>query len=391
MNVFCIELGETPEAAHARLSTEAFFPVRKQDLFFKNCDDDGCGPLFRQPLYGDLPFDESIKLARHFGILDVERRNIICCVTHENYELIKNSYACEIAFKHIIPKLFPCAAGGTFLCNNVLVSNSRGQCYMDLCCQGYTLPLAFDDPWLPFLRVANSYNRSLKLSYRMGFCNAATADRVIFSDRTIDLDSVHNDVVNQIEQQVFKSFRDIQVFERHFYEGLLRLSKYFFHRKKMLELFCKVFGISEAKALGRRTTQKKARNHEIVQSVLKWTDTYFGRNGDSAYAAFCVLTACASRPAMDIKNTPVTQVDRAQSSVGEWATEFVQEVASDQFNIDSYMGKDYKRAAEVLKSDYEDLERQVVSSMTIEEGATGSSPLQEGLMWDEEESPLSMI
>ena len=43
-----ISAGEHPEDAHKRLTKEAFFPVRLQELFFKNTKKEAAGDLFRK-------------------------------------------------------------------------------------------------------------------------------------------------------------------------------------------------------------------------------------------------------------------------------------------------------------------------------------------------------
>lgn len=345
------EIGESPEAADKRISVEAFFPVKEQKLYFKNIGGEE-GTLFEDKLYEDLPRGATIELARHFGILDIERRNVICCVTYDNYELIKNLEAVEIAQKHVMPEVFKNSGHDRYLCNGLLISNSRGQSYIDMCSDGYEPPVKFDDIWLPFMRITNSYNRSLKLTYRIGFCHQNTGSRIIFSDRTIDLDTIHKDVVEKIQRQVRANFDDIVQFERSFYNGLIGLNKYFFPKKKMLQMIYKVFGYSEEWAVGRRREGTVSRNHAIVSDALMWTHEFFGANGDSAYSAFGVLTAFATRPPFDLKRMMVSQLDRNQCIVGDWAIRFVEKMSRDGFNVDDYLDEDSARAADVLVADY---------------------------------------
>ena len=68
---FLPDVGESPEDVDKRISVEAFFPVKEQELFFKNIDGDE-GTLFENDLYSDLPRGATIKLERHFGILDID-------------------------------------------------------------------------------------------------------------------------------------------------------------------------------------------------------------------------------------------------------------------------------------------------------------------------------
>lgn len=345
------ESGENPQTADERISHEAFFPVREQKLYFKNLEG-GEGTFFDKELYSDWPCGATIELDRHFGILDIERRNVICCVTYDNYELIRNADAVEIARKHVIPEVFNGAGSQKCLCNGLLISNSRGQSYIDMCSYDYKPPVAVQDKWLPFMRITNSYNRSLKLTYRVGFCHINSGNRVIFSDRTINLDTIHKGVEEKIRKQVLVNFSDIKKFEKGFYDGLVSLNKYFFPKKRMLQMLCKVFGLTEKWAVGKRRDGTAARNHRIVCNVLQWTHEFFGASGDSAYAAFCVLTAFATRPPFELKRMMVGQIDRNQGIVGNWALDFVAKMAQPAFSTDDYLDEESVKAADTLVSDY---------------------------------------
>ncbi len=348
--------GENLFDADRRISGEAFFPVKEQKLYFKNLEGEE-GSLFEKALYPDLPMGAALELKRHFGILDVERRNVICCVTYDNYELIQNSDAVDIARKHILPAVFKGEESQHYLCNGLLISNSRGQSYIDMYSLDYVPPIKFEDVWLPFIRIANSYNRSLKLSYCIGFYHRNTHNRIIFSDRTIDLDTIHKGVEEAIKSQMQKNFSDIDEFDKKFYEGLVKLSKYFFPKKLMLQMVCRVFGYGVKWARGRGTDGTIARNHEIVCNVLESTYEFFEHSGDSAYSAFCVLTAFATRPPFDLQRMMVNQMDRNQCVVGAWSAEFVEKMSQPSFNIGDYLDDESARAADVLAADYASVEQ----------------------------------
>ena len=356
MFLYLPEDGENPFEADKRISGEVFFPVKEQKLYFKNLEGKE-GTLFEKALYPDLPKGATLELTRHFGILDVERRNVICCVTYDNYELIRNVDAVDIAKKQIIPAVFKGEGSKDYLCNGLLISNSRGQSYIDMCASDYKPPIKFEDAWLPFVRITNSYNRSLRLTYRIGFCHRNTSNRIIFSDRTIDLDTIHKGVEEKIKSQVRMNFSDIAEFEKKFYEGLIKLNKYFFPKKYLLQMVCRVFGYDEKWTLGHRTKRTIARNQEIVRNVSKVTHEFFGRNGDNAYAAFCVLTAFATHPPFDLKSMMVNQLDRNQSLVGDWSVEFVEKMSQPSFNIGDYLDEESKKAADVLVADYVSVEQ----------------------------------
>lgn len=359
------ETGESPQSVDKRISAEAFFPVRAQKLFFKNIAG-GEGTFFRESLYADLSYGTTVGLERHYGILDIERRNVICCVTYDNYELVKNADAVDIAKKYVIPEIFKGDGAQTYLCNGLVISNSRGQSYIDMCSYDYRPPVKFGDIWLPFMRITNSYNRSLKLTYRIGFCHRYDGNRIIFSDRTIDLDTIHKGVERKIKAQVNARFGDMEDLEKSFYEGLISLNKYFLPKKRVLEMICKVFGYTRKWVTGKRNLDVIMRNHAIVGDVIKLTREFFDAHGDSAYSVFCVLTAFATRPPFDLKRMMVNQIHQNQSIVGNWVVEFVGKMSRPDFCIEDYFDVESVFAADVLVRDYQSIEQSKPSSERID-------------------------
>ena len=330
-----IKKGEHPLDAHFRLTQAAFFPVRKVPLFFRG------------------KTREMAELPRHLGILDEEREEILSVVTRENYELVTNKEAFDLCLGRIVPAVFPGAKEGDFLCNGVVMPNSRGFCHMDLCCDAYSPPIPFDDVWMPFIRVTNSYNKTYKLAYKLGFCNRSSNNRVIFCDRSISLASVHNLTRANIERTVAKNFEDMSVFAESFYHRLLLLQKYYFPRKKMLALFCKAFGRQPART-GKGEKARRQYNHAVVAALQEFMDDYCGAQGENAYAAFCVLTAFATSPVSRI--APENEIDRLQSLVGAWTLDFAMEAASPTFNRDAYLGPEALTAAREMVADYNAVE-----------------------------------
>ena len=355
MTIYTIGEGEDPNAAHDRLTKEAFFPVLEQELFYQNYNRDLDHFIEgRTRIILSKGENEFIRLPRHYGILDVERHHVISVVTHDNYELIRNEEAFEIARTKVVPKIFPTAVKDSFLCNQVVLSDSRGICYIDLCCHSYKPPRPFKDVWMPFIRILNSYNKTYKLSYVLGFCHRASQNRVIIADKMIPLSSAHNDVLNKLDEEIRKKFHDIARFEVEFYDRLIELKKFYFPRKLMLALYCMVFGTGheESKHMSFREREKR---HDFVKSFDGWTKEFFDVHGDNAYAAFCVLAAAASRPITYF--TSENRMNTLQEKVGTWSHDFSASVKSPSFDIDEYLSKGCLQVAESLRGIYDAYEK----------------------------------
>ena len=346
MKIYEIEKGENPKAAHNRLTKEAFFPVLEQELFYQNSRRDSRTGE-QVCIKSSRPIDAFIRLPRHFGILDVERCHVISVVTHDNYELIRNEDAFFIAQKKVIPKIFPRAAHDSFLCNQVVLSESRGICYIDLCCHCYEPPRPVKDVWMPFIRIFNSYNTTCKLSYVLGFCHQTSQNRVIFADKMVPLSSTHSDVLNKLEKEIQKKFYDIAKFEVEFYDRLMELKKFYFPRKLMLALYCMVFYVSAA-GLRHLSFREREKRHDFVESMDNWTKEFFDAHGDNAYAAFCVLAAAASRPISYF--TSENRMNTLQEKVGKWSKDFSDSVKEASFDIDKYLSEGCHMAADALRA-----------------------------------------
>ena len=350
MTIYAINKGEDPKVAHDRLTKEAFFPVVEQELFYQN-QNRQLNTFIEGRTRIDLSKGENefIRLPRHYGILDVERHHVISVVTHDNYELIRNETAFGIAKHRVVPKIFPRAEKDSFLCNQVVLSDSRGICYIDLCCHCYTPPRAFKDVWMPFIRILNSYNKTYKLSYVLGFCNRTSQNRVIFADKMVPLSSAHNDVQNKLDKEIQKKFYDISRFEVESYERLIELKKFYFPRKMMLALYCMVFGV-KAEAGRHLSLREREKRHDFVEAMDSWTTEFFTVQGENAYAAFCVLAAAASRPVSYF--TSENRMNTLQEKVGGWSYNFTERVKEPSFDIDEYLSEGCHGAAKSLRDIY---------------------------------------
>ncbi len=355
MTIFQMEKGEDPEVAHERLTKKAFFPVLEQELFYQNQNFRLNDFIEGRPRINLAKGEnEFIRLPRHYAILDVLRRYVISVVTHDNYELIRNEDAFDIATHKVVPKIFPRADKNSFLCNQVVLSESRGICYIDLCCHAYRPPRPFKDVWMPFIRIVNSYNKTYKLSFVLGFCNRTSQNRVIFADKMVPLSSTHNDVVNKLEKEIQEKFHDISRFEVEFYDRLSELKKFYFPRKLILALYCMVFG-ARAEDSRRMSFRAREKIHDFVESMDNWTREFYEAHGDNAYAAFCVLAAAASRPVSYF--TSENRMNSLQEKVGKWSHDFTDHVKNPSFDMDEYLSEGYRGVAKSLRDIHAGIQR----------------------------------
>ena len=152
------------EAEHER----AFFPVSKIRVHATDT-----GHTFR----------------RHWAIVSEDRNEIFSIVT-EDYQLVSNARAYELgrrAFGLVFGK--DAVAGlGLF---NVIMPATRSWAHIDMTAESTAFEPRRGDPWRPFLRVTNSYNRSRALAFTVGICRWICRNGMIFGEQSLKLRVAH--------------------------------------------------------------------------------------------------------------------------------------------------------------------------------------------------------
>ena len=68
---------------------------------------------------------------------------------------------------------------------------TRSWAHIDLTAEGLEFAPIDKDPWLPFLRVTNSYNRSRALGFTVGVCRSICTNGMIFGEQSLKLKVTH--------------------------------------------------------------------------------------------------------------------------------------------------------------------------------------------------------
>lgn len=123
---------------------------------------------------GDKTLIHAKMQERHVAVVDVEREYTFAIVS-QDYEIVTNKQAVELAEKcfQAVFKLTDCKHMKLF---NVTMPSTRSQCRIDFLHAQSRSHVNGRDPWAPFIRVSNSFNRSRTSS--------STLDSVAASART---------------------------------------------------------------------------------------------------------------------------------------------------------------------------------------------------------------
>lgn len=317
------------EAEHFEFN-EAFFPVGEQ------------------PIYCDVRGRHRV-IPGYKAIIDEERGNTLSVVS-DKYKLVYNADAFKMA-DYVIRVIFEGKTLQDFYCYNMLMPQTRGHCRMDL-----ILPNNFNrlfgkknESWTPFVRISNSYNKTVALRYEVGFCRWICKNGVIFGQKGVDFSINHSgrinyDDINMLVESAKRRIGSIGSLWDFFEDRMKLLQGIEIPLTSALGIYCKVFNMHVNKE--EISQLQKERLALRAKQIVKASKDYFSEQGNNAYAMLNVLTDFASFPAWT--NSRANYVDGYQRRAGKWVDEFISLHKKSVFSLDSYIGDEYLKAAEYM-------------------------------------------
>lgn len=310
----------------------AFFPVALKPVFIEAAGKEG--DLFNASAYQALP--------RHQAVVDIDGGNVFAVVT-EDYHLVTNQQAYELAAE-ALKSVFDFTALEDMACLNVTMPKSRSFCHIDLIHKGSDFEPWQNDRWVPFVRITNSYNRTRRLRFEIGFCRWICLNGVIFGGKSVEISFAHTKQLQDGMRRWHENLGDIKALEQLFVGQLRNLQRFHVPARWMLPLACKVFDVRLP--IGAPIKQRRADElRQFRQAIADLASDYFVAMGEQGYAALNVLTDYASRPVGII--APETMMDGFQHKAGDWINDFTKQIESREFSFETYLG-DYRATAEAI-------------------------------------------
>lgn len=294
-------------------------------------------PVFVEGLIGDLSPGKFSKIAGFRAVLDLKNNHVFSVVA-ENYKLITNQEAIdlgEICFEQI----FKLIKKEDMQLYNIIMPRTRSFCHIDFThSKGEFAP--FDgDPWMPYIRITNSYNRMFALHFDLGFCRSICMNGVIFGKKNIEFKFHHSRSGKDPEIEFSLRSGEFANLEAQFIESLKNLKRFHVPPKYIWPLTCKVFGYSFPE---KPTVKQVGVIEERKQHVLELGQQYFKELGETGYAALNVLNDYATRPVGVISTEG--SIDLLQRKAGDWIIDFTEAIENKNFVFEDYLG-DYMRLA----------------------------------------------
>ena len=300
----------------------AFFPVELKPVFIQSSRQSG--DLFG---YHALP--------RHFAVVESESDYVFAVVT-ENYKLVTNQQAYELAAE-ALKVVFDFTALKDMACLKIIMPKTCSFCHIDLIHKESSFEPWKNDQWIPFIRITNSYNRTHRLRFEIGFCRLNNLNEVIFESKSVEISFAHTKQLHDIMLRWHENIGEIKELEVEFINQLRNLERFHVPRRYMLPLACKVFVIK----LNPKKSISSSRINDLIlfrNDIDRLTNDYFYTLGEQGYAALNVLMDYAIRPVGVM--SPENKIDRYQRKAGDWINNFSQQIESREFSFENYL-KDY--------------------------------------------------
>ena len=305
---------------------EVLFPVEFRPVWV---------PLVVQDKARLFPEEKLTELERFQAVTDVEE-GYVFAIVGKDYELITNQEAIDLG-KECFRTVFKLTDDSKMRLFNIVMPRTRSFCHIDFLYSEGIFDSGPADPWAPFLRITNSYNRTFSLNFDLGFCRGICRNGMIFGKKSIEFKFVHSKRTGRDPIAAFRLREgEFVKLEADFVEKLRNLRRYHVPPRLMWPLFCKVFRASLPgdKPLTARQKDIWERRELAVQRL---TTEYFQKLGENGYAALSVLTDYASRPTVEISGEQ--RVNTLQTYSGQWVQEFVSAIQRKEFSFEVYLGE----------------------------------------------------
>ncbi|QSR33847.1 hypothetical protein CFI10_02410 [Marinobacterium iners] len=312
--------------------TQAFFPVAMKPVFIQTSE--GRQDLFDHTAYEQLP--------RHQAVVDTDK-NLTFAVVTDSYRLITNQEAYNLA-ADAMRTVFKMTSMKDMQCLNVTMPKTRSFCHIDLIHTKSEFEPWEKDRWTPFVRITNSYNRTHRLRFEIGFCRWICLNGVIFGSKSVEISFAHTRQLEDAMKRWEENLAGIHELERLFVSQLRNLQRYHVPAKWMLPLTCKVFDLR----LPPEAEIKRKRAEELIEfrnAIADRTSDYFVKMGEHGYAALNVLSDYASHPVGVM--APESKMDGYQHKTGEWIMDFIEQIEKRDFTFEAYLA-DYLDTAQQI-------------------------------------------
>ncbi len=285
-----------------------------------------------------LSDDREINIPDYKALYNKRDRQLLSVVTN-NYHLVSNKQAYEIGEK-VFFKLFPAIDPKDLIPFKVIATKKLTSCHIDLIHKELNLNKWKQDAWLPFLRISNSYNRTIALSFEIGFVRKLCSNGFIFDKESIKVKYAHTKGTIPFDISVDAS--KLKKYEIDFVEHLNNLSRFYVDPEHVFPLVLSALNLrfNFNHSNQQQLQKEKERYLRTKMIIADLTDAYFNELKPTAYAVLNIITDFVSHQDK-YKAIPLftSHVNGYYSKPGNWIQNFTQAIQTPRFNMVDYLGE----------------------------------------------------
>ncbi len=249
---------------------------------------------------------------RHWAVVSDDTREIFSIVT-EDYRLVSNLRAYGLGHR-AFALVFGGDAAARLKVFNVTMPATRSWAHMDLTAEGLEFAPVDKDPWLPFLRVTNSYNRSRALAFTVGVCRSICTNGMIFGEQSLKLKVTHATDVD-IERRVVEAFAHRRFDVAGCRDKLDKLTRLSVPAERFLAGILEILDVKPPAELPRNAARRDGWLR-LGPCLRGLGDKYCKELGATAYALLNAATEYARDSNAPLMNP--ARVDALQFRCGSW-------------------------------------------------------------------------
>ena len=238
---------------------------------------------------------EEIKSIKQYRAVVRGDTGTVFAVVSDRYELLHNSRALDLGKKAFV-HLFPETAADDFIVYDIQLTKTGSACHIDLIHKSYSTKIWEQETWLPFLRVANSYNRYRALSFDFGFVRELCSNGIIFRKETIQARYYHTKGRLEVDLERDKTFQKLKELESEFAAHMKSLRGMALNGQHLLPLsiFLLELEFDLEASDAKKRAQEQARLGVVVKSLEDLIEKYMSELGANAYTALNAATDLAT-------------------------------------------------------------------------------------------------
>ena len=279
-------------------------------------------PVELRPLY--TKGKEYSRLSHYSAVTGmIEKEEKVFSVVSRDYTLILNEEAIEIG-KSIFKKIFPESGDEDFTVFNIVYPSTRSYCHIDLINKYYTLNIWGEEVYIPFIRITNSYNKTKKLRFELGFCRKVCDNGVIFEREFVSFNYVHyRKSIGNIKKITVNDLKlkDLKLIENRFIKYMNNLKETKIKEKYFIAVVATIFGLkfNTENVSDRYLKIIEKQKEEFLNIMERLKRKYTGELGENAYSLFNTATAFVN----ETEFVNRVRYNDYQTKAGKWVKKMI--------------------------------------------------------------------